>query len=227
MGKNKVTVHEKLELNLRKDHLLREKAYKIIKNAIIYGTYPPEYELTEQSLSDELGISKTPIRDALIRLQSDGFINIYPFKGAKVASLKHRQVIEMLELRSVLEPWTACKALAFLSDQEIDEAGTLIENMIQSKELGDLEEAARIHKTFHQIFFDKLENEYLTQIFNNIFNHSERFTAQAMLNNENMENAIDEYRAIIRALKAKDSTMVKVTMQMHLDNVRKRFQSTI
>lgn len=217
---------EKFELSkIGSNLLLRDRAYEIIKEGIIIGYFKPGQELTEQYLSEELGISKTPIRDALRQLQVEGFVRLEPFKGAVVTEINRTDIHDILQLRLLLEPYAASVAATKISDDDLNQLNDVLTDMMAAFEKNDLIIASEIHKKFHSLINRKVGNQRVEQILDNLGDHMERFTIFSMKVPSNIESSVEEYKMIMQAMLERSPALAEEAMRKHIINVKKRFEN--
>jgi DNA-binding GntR family transcriptional regulator len=102
-----------------------QKAYSLVRNRILSGEYPPSLRITEQEIADASGVSRTPVREALQRLQNEGFVRVAANQGAVVVDWNDHDASDVFELRALLEPWGAARAASRISREGIDKLRAL------------------------------------------------------------------------------------------------------
>ena len=130
---------------------LEKFAYDSIKKAILEFRLKPGDSLVEAELSKQLGISKTPIRDALSRLENEGFVTKVTYTGTYVSSIDNRLVAEIFELRAVLEGLAARKAALSFTAQNIETADSILNEHSKALAAGDLAHASHLNRQFHNL----------------------------------------------------------------------------
>jgi len=198
---------------------LEKLAYDAIKNAILTFQLRPGDSLVESELAHQLGISKTPVRDSLLRLEKEGLVVKVPFKGSYVASISHESVIELFEIRAVLEGLAARLAMPGVTPDELTELAGLIDSHEQALRKGSISEAAGYNRKFHQTIIQHCANERLLQILGNLDDHLQRFRLLSNYQRGTALKSVEEHRQILAALIQKDGVLVEQTMRRHLENV--------
>jgi DNA-binding GntR family transcriptional regulator len=132
-----------------------DRAYNYILEGIVSGTFEPGMRIPTESVADELGISRMPVRDALRRLEGDGVVTIFANRGASIAEYSYNEVIELTEMRSVLEALAARVALDRITDADLEQLSHLLRLMDKSR--NDLTRWTSYHDDFHN---------YLTSLSN-------------------------------------------------------------
>ncbi|WP_245536486.1 GntR family transcriptional regulator [Terriglobus saanensis] len=193
-------------------------AYESIKRHILEGKVTAEVRLTEESLSQQLGISKSPIREALNGLQNEGLIRIEPRRGAYLRVFSLQEVKDLYDLREVLEVYAV--STARITPQLLDKLEASIEQtgqFLQSDDrIGHIEEDAR----FHGLIAKAAGNEELCRVLGTIQNQIWLLRCQTY--DLSSSSAPEAHRAILKALRNEDSKQAKSAMREHISLVRKR-----
>ena len=197
--------------------LLRDQAYDRLKELILNGTIPPGTFLSERQLSDQLGMSKTPIRTALERLEIDGLVSISPRQGILVRELPLQEIFDHYDMRIALETFVVRQIAGRLSASQID---TLRANLAVQEETisqGDVEHHIQADIAFHMLLCEFLENREIIRVLEHqrailhrvIAHHYER-------NLGRMPVSYAEHQEIVTALVAGDGEQSARTMETHL-----------
>lgn len=134
-----------------------QKAYSLVRKRILSGEYPPSLRITEQEIADASGVSRTPVREALQRLQNEGFVRVAANQGAVVVDWNDDDANDVFELRALLEPWGAARAASRISREGIDRLRTLAQAQYHeaerrkrgyTKRIGTLN--SQFHRTLHE-----------------------------------------------------------------------------
>jgi DNA-binding GntR family transcriptional regulator len=143
--------------------LMAERAYETLKGLFQSGTYPPGSFLSERQLSHRLGMSKTPIKSALVRLELEGFIKISPQQGIVVRELSVQEIVDLFDIREALECYVARRVAGHLSAEQV--AGLLrnLKEMEKAVRQKDVQEATRLDTEFHATLCDCLGNREISQ----------------------------------------------------------------
>ena len=143
-----------------------QQAYERIKEAILTFRLKPGQSLVENELAGQLGISKTPVRDALLRLEREGLVNRALYKGASVAELNQRKMEEIFEIRAALEGLAVYLATPLITAEETKEAQKLIDAQAAALAAGDVREASRVNRLFHELVICKTPNLRISNSLN-------------------------------------------------------------
>ncbi len=197
-------------------HSRGELAYQQLFDAIQKGTLKPGTRIRETDIAEEFGISRTPVRDAIRRLENDGLIVHLPHQGAVIRTLEHREIMEMYEMRQVLEGTAAFHAAQHASDLEIDELIELNILMLENKE--DESGAAEANRLFHQTLYRAANNRYLIDAINNLSNAMALLDGTTLHSCERVENAYNEHQEIINQIQSRKGTEANQAVRSHISN---------
>lgn len=193
---------------------LKDRAYSIIKNKIIHCEYKPGEFLVESELMDVVGASRTPIREALNKLEQEGYIDILPKKGVMVRNITIAELNEIYEVRFLVEPYIIRtygnlipKNLVLELKESLNQAGT------------DAESSYHKDEELHSMLMKISQNTYLMDILNRLYaqNHRLRILSGNLLSYRNAETII-EHELILDALLEKDYEKAAQAMMNHLQN---------
>jgi len=195
------------------------RAYDALKTAILNFGLMPGDPLIEAELARQLGISKTPVRNALARLENEGFVSKQPYKGYNVAAISQQTVIEIFAVRAALEGLAAREAVANLTPAELLQAATLLTDHAQAAAAGDAVRASALNRQFHEFLLALAHNTWLTQILANLDEHLQRYRLLSAFQSGRLEKSVTEHAAILQALQAGDPAGAEAAARQHLDSV--------
>ena len=198
----------------------QEIAYQKIKNAIINNEYDPNTMLIESELSEKLGFSKTPIREALRRLESEKYIEYLPEKGNMVAKMGLEDFVEMYDVREALEGMAA--RLCALKQNErvirlLDETFTKWAEAIKNQ---NNEKDVKEDSEFHLIVINGSGNSKLISSIKGIMDQINRFAITTVNDPERLQLSFEQHKSIWQALKKKDADLAEQTMREHIRSVK-------
>ncbi|MCA1980923.1 MAG: GntR family transcriptional regulator, partial [Calditerrivibrio sp.] len=156
---------------------LSEKIAETLRDYIMRGSLRPGERLTEPKLSSMLGISRTPIREALRLLENEGFIDIFPRRGAVVSDITAKDVDEIFVIKTKLESLAAKLSVAFLTDLDIKRLSELNDKMGRYAESKNVVSLIKLNAEFHNIFIDKSNNSRLIKFIESLNKQFKRVTA--------------------------------------------------
>ena len=197
---------------------LAEGAYGAIKNMIVETTLSPGQTLTETQLAVTLGISRSPIRQALVRLQEDGFVEIEPWKQARVAPLTPDVVREIYSVRTALEARAARESAPFIADADIVAMDATLKRLEPRIRVGDYAEFIAIEHQFHSLFIDNCRNRLLRDLLDDLQDHLER--VRRYYRDEvglHKEQEFAEHRRIIDAMATHAPDTLEQAVREHVE----------
>lgn len=196
-----------------------EVAYQKLLLAIQHGDLSPGTRLREVEMAERFGISRTPIRDAIRRLESDGLVLHVPHQGAMIRQLSHREVSELYDVRTVLEGTAAQYATQQASDLEIAELDYLNELML--KNAGDPVKVADANRLFHQCLYRIANNRFLIESLNALSNSMTLLGGTTLKEVDRTQEAYEEHQAIIQAMKEGNKQQAELAAQLHIRNAQR------
>ena len=203
---------------------MRDQIYEAIQESIVNNSYKPGEELQIDRLAEEFGVSTTPIREALIRLESSGLVHLIPNKGARVTSFLEQDVRDTWEIRKLLEPYAAKLTASLDVSSEIQELHAAFDKLEQGPQDGNLYIQSDIR--LHELLYVHLSNELLKETLHNILQRSMRmrYFAEDMskMHDQVVQEVISEHKEILRALAAKDGEKTAETVHRHVENGEQR-----
>lgn len=203
---------------------LADQAFNIIKQAIVHGELKQNETLPEEKLAKNLGISRTPLRDALNRLVAEGLITQHPGRPATVASFTKEKSLEYLELRSLLEVYNIEKTLDKFDDSFILALKENIEEQLDAIERDNYHDFIELDREFHLLLASLNKNNELKTIIHRMNTGINRaFLILSSTLSSSAKDAYQEHKEIVEALENQDIFLARNKMIVHLNNVEKRF----
>jgi len=198
---------------------LKHKAYASIKDAILTLKLEPGAALVESDLAEQLGISKTPVRDALQELEREGFVARILFKGAYVTDVTMRDMTEVFQLRAVLEGLAARLAAPHFSQADLDHLERNLTAAEAALAKSDLVLCSELGQALHLAIIDRAGNDRLAWIIHNLDDHLRRFRILSDRINGRLNKSVQEHRRILAGLEQRDSAGTEQAMRNHLFSV--------
>ena len=182
-----------------------ERAYEALKEKIINSELPPGYQTLEETLATSLGMSRTPVREALIRLQNEGFVEVIPRKGMRVKPLTVQDVHEISEVLSCLE----CEAAEKLaqrrpSAEEMKILEQTIKDMDDALETEDMAAWAEADYRFHRSLVEMCGNRHLADVAGNFLDKAHRFRLLTLPHREKPVYSNVNHAAVVEAIRRGD-----------------------
>jgi len=207
------------KLNKSKHEPQSAVCYEYLVSKMQRGELVSGMSVTEQGVADELGISRTPAREALRRLEIDGLVVSEPRFGMKVTELGYIETLELYEAREALEMAAVEICAEKISDIEIAELEVLQEQMAGS--IRDPSRMASLNYAFHKALLNAVKNRYLTMSFEVIQKTLAILGPTTLANTERAEESLIEHQELIQCLKHHDSEGARKVMGRHLSNAKR------
>ena len=206
---------------LAQDEPLVDSVYRVLRDAICEGRLEPNHKLAQIPLAEQLGISRTPVRDALQRLAQEGLVRALSWRGFVVSEFSVRDAVDIYEVRLALEPLAARKAVGLHSRAQIAE---LLDNCDQMEEIAEAEigEVYELNHRFHAGVIKPCENQVLVRTLDQLWQMPaslRMFHAQAV-HSHALEKTALEHRGIMDALVDGDGALVEELVRTHIANAR-------
>ncbi len=207
-----------------KDNGPSVEVYESLKNKIETGSLSPSENLREVELANQYKVSRNTIKKALLMLERDTLVSIEWNKGAKVRSYSLDEVLEFLELRSVLEGFIIRLACAVLSETDIQNMKCILDKMRELKNQQELVLYSHHNQKFHQIIYDACPNKTATKLLMNLKNQMKKYNTKTILIPKRSDQSFKEHEEIFKAVKSNSCLEAESLMITHIMNVRKVFQ---
>lgn len=200
---------------------LRDVVFNTLRQAILKGELEPGERLMEIQLAQKLGVSRTPIREAIRKLELEGLVIMIPRKGAEVAHITEKDMKDVLEVRGTLEELAvslACKHMTKEAIAELKMANKLFEAAIVSKDVVKIVDA---DVRFHDVIYSMTDNQRLIQIINNLREQLYRYRLEYIKDARSHSILINEHNDIIVRLEKMDEEGAKHAVSQHIYNQEK------
>ena len=189
---------------IERHQTLREKILETIREAILKGSLKPGERVSEPDLAERFGISRTPIREAFRQLESEGYLQVVPRKGAVVASLSERDIEEFYAIKIILEGFAAKMAAENLTVKDIERLESINERLQKMADEGDVKKFFRVHNEFHEVFIKAAGNDKLYEMINQLVMKFKRLRLASLSQPGRMDGSVEEHRNMIQAFKNRD-----------------------
>jgi len=200
--------------------LLNQKVHRILKARIIKGDLKPGEKLLENKIAEQLGVSRTPVREALKQLAAEGFLKMNPNLGVVVVEFSLEDLCETLQIRRVLEGLAAYIAAEKINNEEIKKLEEIIKKMSISISKPNIVAYSNLNAEFHNLIVNVCGNKRLTKICNNLHSSDHRFRIRVLRNDiERLKYSLKEHQEIVEVLKRKDSEQADKMSQKHVKNI--------
>lgn len=208
---------------LERPKSLRELALVYLRNRIVDGTFQMGQILSERKISEELGVSKSPVREALAQLRDEGLVHIEPQKGARVFTLTEDEVIQICDFRQAIE--SASFELALQRDKSglAKDMDKVVQKMAAKKSAGEEDAYIALDNEFHQLIFEHAGNDYLTASYTRYVGKIAALRKLLSQLPKHTDLSFDEHQAIAEAVRKGDLMEIKALLAEHIDRTRKAY----
>lgn len=204
------------------DQSLRGKVFQRLREDILSGVYQENDELREVSIGEELGVSRTPVREALRQLELEGLVTIVPNKGAYVKGITKKDVHDIYRIRSLLEGLCAKWATEHITDQQIEELEEIVllsEFHLKKQGQGKAKQVSDLDGKFHKVLYEASNSRILEHVLSDFHKYVKMARTMSVGEKERAEKSIDEHRAILEAIWKKDANLAEQLANQHIMNV--------
>ena len=207
----------KFNINTNEYLPLRDVVFNTLRDAILTGKLVPGERLMENQLAEKLGVSRTPVREALRMLELENLVELVPRKGAQVLDMSEKDIVNILEVRSALEGLATSVACKKMSKEDLQQLKNMEVDFEKAVAENDVEHFVDIDEDFHDLIFAATENDKLINIFRNLRIQLYRYRMEQAKNNEtSMSTIVAHHRSIIRAIENHDAEEGASIAQGHI-----------
>ena len=207
----------KFNINTNEYLPLRDVVFNTLRDAILPGKLVPGERLMGNQLAEKLGVSRTPVREALRMLELENLVELVPRKGAQVLDMSEKDIVNILEVRSALEGLATSVGCKKMSKEDLQQLKNMEVDFEKAVAENDVEHFVDIDEDFHDLIFAATENDKLINIFRNLRIQLYRYRmAQAKNNETSMSTIVAHHRSIIRAIENHDAEEGASIAQGHI-----------
>jgi DNA-binding GntR family transcriptional regulator len=194
-------------------------AYHLLREAIVSGQFHPNERLVESAVATKLGVGRTAVRAALVRLDQEGLIGLELNRGARVRLISDREALEIEEVRASLEGLLARRAATRVTPEELRELHQVMVEMRERAEVGDSLGYSELNARFHQLIWAAADHPTASRIAGGLKSQAIRFQYRTILRPGRREQSLREHEVIFGTLKAHDGDGAEAAMRDHLAEV--------
>lgn len=197
---------------------LRGRVFQRLRNDILSGKYQENEELKEVAIGEEMGVSRTPVREAFRQLELEGLIQIIPNKGAYVTGITLKDVQDIYMMRSLLEGLCARLASEYITKEQLEE---MEENVYLSEfhaAKGHYDQMAELDNRFHEILYEASHSKMLENQLKDYHQYVLRVRQKTLSNNVRSKASNEEHKQIMEAIKNKDAQSAETLANQHIIN---------
>lgn len=207
-----------LKVNVNEYLPLRDVVFNTLRQAILKGELEPGERLMEIQLAERLGVSRTPIREAIRKLELEGLVLMIPRKGAEVAKISEKSLRDVLEVRRSLEELAIELACQRMSEEDIQQLEQAQNDFKKAIDEGDTMKIAETDEHYHDIIYYGTGNVRLVQILNNLREQMYRYRLEYIKDADKHQVLRLEHDQILQAIRGRKVAQAKEVMREHIDN---------
>ncbi len=197
---------------------LRDVVFNTLRQAILTGELKPGERLMEIHLANKLGVSRTPIREAIRKLELEGLVTMIPRRGAEVAQITGKSLQDVLEVRRSLDALCAELACERISEEEVEALGVACKAFEEATAKGDIRAIAAADVALHDIIIQATGNRRLVQLVNNLAEQMYRYRFEYIKDQAVYPRLIEEHRVMYNAFCEKNKEIAAKAAVTHIDN---------
>ena len=204
------------------DRSLRGRVFRKLREDILSGKYKDHEELREISIGEELGVSRTPVREALRQLELEGLVTIIPNKGAYVTGITPKDVHDIYTIRSMLEGLCARWATRHITDEQIEELEEIIllsEFHLKKEGNGKAKQVSDLDGKVHKVLYEASNSRILEHVLSDFHKYVQIARTMSVGAKDRAEKSIAEHRGILNAIKSKDEVLAEKLANEHIIKV--------
>jgi DNA-binding GntR family transcriptional regulator len=212
---------KELSMNIDNYLPLRDVVFNTLREAILKGDLKPGERLMEIDLARKLGVSRTPIREAIRKLELEGLVKMEPRKGAEVAEITLDDLTDVLEVRKNLEDLAVELSCKKSTEEDIEQMKICHENFKEALKSDDLTVMAEADEAFHNVIYTTTRNKRLIQILNNLREQMYRYRLEYIKDKDKRKILVDEHEKLLNAIINRDKEEAKNAIRTHINNQEK------
>ena len=206
---------------------LRDVVFNTLRHSILKGELEPGERLMEIALAQKLGVSRTPIREAIRKLELEGLVVMVPRKGAEVADITEKDLRDVLEVRTALEELSIELAMKNMNDDDCKQLTEANKLFAKDSEGDDLIKIAEADVAFHELIYMATGNKRLIQMINNLREQMYRYRLEYIKDKSTHARLVDEHNRIIDAMVKNDVAAAKAAIKLHVENQEENILKSI
>lgn len=195
---------------------LRGQVFNRIQEDIINGRYEPGDSLVEMKLAEELGVSRTPIREAIRQLELEGLVTYIPNKGVYVTGISEQDIKDIYKIRSLVEGLAVKWAIERIEAHQLKELEEIVELMEYYTEKGDMEQVTKLDTQFHDVIYDACKSRVLKNTLRNLLRYIRKARLTSLRVPRRAYQALAEHKQILEAFKSHEPEKGERLMIQHI-----------
>lgn len=195
---------------------LRGKVYDRIRENILNGVYKEHEELKEATLGEQMGVSRTPVREALRQLELEGLVEIIPNKGARVTGITQKDIEDIYQIRYLLEGLSARWATEHVTEEQLEKMEEILYLTEFHAQKGHYAQVYELDSQFHELMYEASGSKLLNNILSDFHMYVTRIRKISLSNSSRSKNSTEEHRAILDAIKEHDADKAEKCAHDHV-----------
>jgi DNA-binding GntR family transcriptional regulator len=221
-------MHGKIsKLNLNNYKPLRDVIFDTLREAIIAGELQPGERLMEVQLAEKMGVSRTPVREAIRKLELEGWVLMTARKGASVATFSVKDIMDVLEVRAALDGQAAFLSAIRIKGDELKELKNIEAQFMKNVEKGNLQDIVKKDVEFHEVIYKSSRNDKLMQIVSNLREQVHRFRIIYTKDFSITQNLVKEHMEILEAIDSRNAEKAQKAAYAHIENQKEAIVKSI
>lgn len=208
------------------EHSLSGRVFQRIREDILNGKYKENQELRENTIGKELGVSRTPVREALRQLELEGLVTIIPNKGAYVTGFSDKDIQDIYMICMLLEGLCARWVTEHITQQQLDELDEviLLSEFYMKKDSNIKEQMISLDSRFHEILYEASDSRFLSKLLNDFNNYVKSINGNILVSTDRMRKSVREHKQILRAIRDGDADMAEQLANEHVMHMLQGFK---
>lgn len=196
---------------------LREEVYESLKKSILYGKLKAGQRLIEEQLANQIGISRTPVREAFHKLERDELVSRLPKGGFAVRKFTKEDVEEIFGIWNALESYAAYLATIHITPEKISNLEKKTDETENALKKGDDEKVLQLHTEFHDLLYKACKSKKLIEMINNLRDYFYRYRSALLHAPNGFRTSIDDHRRMLEAMKKNNPRLVERLVRNHFE----------
>lgn len=206
---------------------LRDVVFQTLRQAILKGELKPGERLMEIQLANKLGVSRTPIREAIRKLELEGLVLMVPHKGAEVAQITEKNLRDVLEVRKALEELAVSLACMRMTEEDLHKLRQAQEQFEEVLTSEDITLVAEADVAFHDVIYMATDNQRLIHLLNNLREQMYRYRVEHLKQKMWHSRLLEEHKNLVESMEKKDVKRAMELTSQHIDNQVKNVSSIL
>ena len=203
---------------MEEHYSLGGKVFQQLKNSILAGEFENGAELREIALAKKLGVSRTPVREALRQLEQEGLVEIYPNRGAYVKGITYKDVEDIFRIRARLEGLCAEMAVSSITHEQLDKLDEIILLSKFYEEKKDMEHLLKMDSQFHEVLFESCGSKMMEHQLKDYHQYVQKARLRSLKRQERAKKSTQEHEEILLAIKDRDAKRADELATRHILN---------